>query len=65
MRSYWLCFTGADGDAARVVNFRAYDDEDAIVQCDVFADGRPMDLWEWGRKVKAFDAEAERARLRA
>jgi hypothetical protein len=65
MRNYWLCFVGADGEIARVVEFTAYDDEDAVFQSSALADGRDTQLWHWGRRVKAYCAEESRVGLRA
>jgi hypothetical protein len=56
MESYRLYFIDDEGRFASVVDLLADDDEGAVAAVAVHADGRAMELWQRGRKVKMFDA---------
>jgi hypothetical protein len=56
MLSYRLYFLGLGGRITRAVEFECASDEDALRAVEGHGDGRPMELWQQARMVRAFAA---------
>ena len=54
MKAYRLYLIGEDGHFAGVYEIVAPEDEAAIADASQFVYDQPMELWDRGRKVKAF-----------
>ncbi len=61
MQAYRLYFVGKDGRFEGVQGLDVADDKTAIAGAVHHADGRPMELWERERRVKAFGAASKSA----
>jgi hypothetical protein len=55
MATYRIYLYGPDGHIAGSHAFLCDNDDEAIELGKAQADGRPMELWEAGRKVKTYD----------
>jgi hypothetical protein len=58
MLSYRLYFLGREGRITRAVELECASDDEALRAVEEHADGRPMELWQQARKVRAYVAQA-------
>lgn len=57
---YRLYFLGIDDRISKAVELDCPDDQAAVAAVAEHADGRAMELWQLGRKVRMFPASADR-----
>jgi hypothetical protein len=56
MLSYRLYFLDRGGRITSAVELECASDDDALRAVEEHLDGRPVELWQQGRKVRAFAA---------
>jgi hypothetical protein len=57
MSGYYAYFVGDDGHITNRVTILAANDEEAKERAKQLVDGRPVELWQEGRKIAIFEPE--------